>query len=215
MCGRGDVDYSARKIREAFADLGELEINIDLTAPRHNVSPTDPVPVAHREDGHLRVDGVRWGTVEGKGRRPLLLVRSESVAHGSLASRTRGLVLFSKFYEWQGAKGTKRKPFAIAPIDGRILALAALVKRTISDDGEVTESCAIVTQPARGRLVEIHDRMPVLVDRAQLAAWLDPPARTDAALALALRDQEAIAASLEAFEEDPLAVARAARGVGR
>ena len=36
-----------------FAHLDELEVQVDLSSPRLNVSPTDPVPVVHREDGRL------------------------------------------------------------------------------------------------------------------------------------------------------------------
>ncbi|WP_394849536.1 SOS response-associated peptidase [Pendulispora brunnea] len=206
MCGRGDVDYSEKKIREAFADLGELDVHFDLSSPRHNVSPTDPVPVVHREDGHLKLDGMVWGTREERAasKRPILLVRAETVAKGSLASRTRGLVMFTKFYEWQGEKGTKRKPYAVRQKDGRILALAALCKRTVTSDGEVRESCTIITQPAAGPLVEIHDRMPVLVTDEHLATWLDPSTKTDAALHLVQTIQPAD--SLEPYPEDPLKV---------
>ncbi|WP_394829719.1 SOS response-associated peptidase [Pendulispora albinea] len=213
MCGRGDVDYSAKKIREAFANLGELEVHFELAAPRHNVSPTDPVPVVRREGAHLTLDAVPWGVRDPKSnaKRPVTLVRAESVEHGSLASRARGLVVFSKFYEWQGEKGQKRRPYAVAALDRRLLALAALCKRTVTDQGEVLESCTIITQPALGPLVEIHDRMPVLVPPAHFGTWLDPEAKTDAALTLVRAEAPQLADALEPFPEDPYVLAHGPR----
>src|SRR5438309_9919450 len=100
MCGRGDISYDDEDVREALSALREVEIHIELASPRHNVSPTEPVPVVRREGEHVHVEGLRWGTRDpsGKSKAPLLLVRSESVAKGSLANRVRGIVLFSKFY---------------------------------------------------------------------------------------------------------------------
>ncbi|WP_083632647.1 SOS response-associated peptidase family protein [Chromohalobacter japonicus] len=40
------------------------------------------------------------------------------------------------------------------------------------EDGSL--GCAIITEPARGRAQEMHDRMPLILDDASLEPWLDP-----------------------------------------
>jgi len=165
MCGRGDVSYSEMEVREALAALGESDIHIDLSSAQHDVRPTQPVPVARPVGPHLRLDPIVWRArgPTSKSKAPLLLVRAESVANGALASRERGVVLFTRFYEWQGEKGTKRKPYAARDPRAPILALAALISSALLPDGEVREACTIITQPALGALIPIHDRMPLLV----------------------------------------------------
>jgi len=84
-----------------LAALGEIDIHIDLSSAQHDVRPTQPVPVARPVGPHLRLDPIVWGArgPTSNSKAPLLLVRAESVANGSLASRERGVVLFSRFYE--------------------------------------------------------------------------------------------------------------------
>ncbi len=132
MCGRGDVSYDDQDVREAFAAVGDVEIHIDLSSPHHDVRPTERVPVARLAGTRLRLEPVVWGTrdTSSTSRAPLLLVRAESVEKGALASRERGLVLFSRFYEWHGPKGTKRKAFAARGPHAPILPLAALISST-------------------------------------------------------------------------------------
>jgi len=162
--------------------------------------------------GSQHVLPIVWGArgPTSKSKAPLLLVRVESVANGSLASRERGLVLFSRFYEWKGEKGTRRDPYAARDPHAPILALAALISSAILPDGEVREACTIITQPALGALIPIHDRMPLLVPPAAFRSWLDPTAQTRDVLEMVRRDEEQ-AASLIVSPEDPERVAREAR----
>ena len=41
-------------------------------------------------------------------------------------------------------------------------------------DGELVESCTILTTEANELLRPIHDRMPVILDRKDYDLWLDP-----------------------------------------
>ncbi|HLK37571.1 MAG TPA: SOS response-associated peptidase family protein, partial [Polyangiaceae bacterium] len=44
----------------------------------------------------------------------------------------------------------------------------------VSKDGEVIESCAILTQPSRPPVEAVHDRMPLVLEPGAWDAWLDP-----------------------------------------
>ena len=48
--------------------------------------------------------------------------------------------------------------------------------------GNPLESCVLLTQPAHGRVAELHHRMPVVVPDDVLERWLDPAAPDPEAL---------------------------------
>ena len=71
-----------------------------------------------------------------------------------------------------------------------LLALAGLWERWRAPDGARLETCVIVTTAAAPELAQIHDRMPVLIPRADHAAWLDAGTPLAAITALAGRGLE-------------------------
>jgi hypothetical protein len=68
------------------------------------------------------------------------------------------------------------------PKVGHKLALAGVWDRWTSRDGEVVDSCAILTQPALPPASEIHDRMPIVLLAEAWDRWLDPAERDVASL---------------------------------
>jgi putative SOS response-associated peptidase YedK len=76
-------------------------------------------------------------------------------------------------FEWQRRDGAKQ-PYYIRLKDGRPFAIAGLWDRWHSPEGEVVESCTILTTEANAVVRPIHDRMPVIVDPADYERWLDP-----------------------------------------
>ena len=58
--------------------------------------------------------------------------------------------------------------------------LAGLHERWLSPEGEVLDTCTIITAEACPSLRSIHDRMPVIVPPVEYARWLDP-SNTDVA----------------------------------
>jgi putative SOS response-associated peptidase YedK len=82
-------------------------------------------------------------------------------------------VVTDGFFEWQKRDGAKQ-PYYIRLKDGRPFAFAGLWDRWHSPEGEVVESCTILTTAANAVVRPIHDRMPVIVDPADYGSWLDP-----------------------------------------
>ncbi len=162
-------------LREAFglSDVPEF-------APRYNLAPSQPTAVV-RVPGKL--EWLQWGLVpfwadDRKIAHKLALARSETVfsmpAFREAIRRRRCLVVVTSFFEWQRAGKTAAVPFLFERSDRKPFALAAVWERWISKDGEVVESCAILTQKARWPIDAVHDRMPVLMDREAGARWIDP-----------------------------------------
>jgi len=79
----------------------------------------------------------------------------------------------SGFYEWGDAARGRRQPYFIRASEAPLLAFAGLWERWRTADGQTLETCVIVTTDANAALAAIHDRMPLLVGRAEQAVWLD------------------------------------------
>ena len=101
--------------------------------------------------------------------------------------RRRCLIPASGFYEWSEPRGGRKRPYFIRPSDEPLFALAGLWERWRTPTGEKLETCVIVTTDASPKLVQIHDRMPLLIPRDAQALWLDPRSSVEDVLKLAER----------------------------
>jgi putative SOS response-associated peptidase YedK len=178
MCGRYASFLPAESVARLFRVTGPLP----NAPPSWNVAPTRDAMVVrrHPETGERRLDMLRWGLVphftkDLKAARRPINARAETVAtsgmfRGALAAR-RCIVPADAFYEWQ-VLGAGKQPYAIARVDGQPMAFAGLWEGWRSSDGEVLRSYTIVTTTANATLRPLHERMPVVLEQADWAAWL-------------------------------------------
>jgi putative SOS response-associated peptidase YedK len=199
MCGRTALTASPEDLRVAFG-LDEAP----RIAPHYNVPPSQPLYVirAATSTGGAagrKLEAMRWGLVPWWAKDPsvghkLALARVETAdktpAFRDAIRRRRCLVAVDGFYEWQRQGKKASLPFVVRRADGKPFALAGVWDRWVSKDGEVIESCAIVTQPARPPVDGIHDRMPLVLTPARWTQWLDASATSAEALAPLLEPQE-------------------------
>ena len=177
MCGRFALFC---QLAELVRQFGLNEFPSDL-APRYNIAPGQLVAVisAPRPDWR-RLSLMRWGLIPHWTKEPprgarLINARGETVtekpAFRSCFQERRCLVPASGFYEWQ-RRGGKRRPHFIASPNGDVLALAGLWDRWRTPDGTIVESCSIITTDANRTMASVHERMPVIIEPADHAAWL-------------------------------------------
>ena len=195
MCGRYSLTTPAEAMRRLFGFAGPLP---NLPA-RYNIAPTQHVPIVRLDREAMReLKSVRWGLIPfwakdaAIGNR-LINARAEGLAEKPsfrAAFRARRcLVPADGFYEWQATPRGKR-PYRIglrggAPEALPLFAFAGLWEHWAkAPDGIAVESCTIVTTEANELLRPIHERMPVILAAEDYAAWLDPAAPAEAALAL-------------------------------
>jgi putative SOS response-associated peptidase YedK len=110
------------------------------------------------------------------------MVRSESLSRGAFASsfrRRRCILVADGFYEWQ-REGKTRIAHYIHKIDESPLAMAGIWD--LDSSGEAG-TCAVITRSAVAPLIDLHDRMPATVARADYDRWLDPRVQEPAELA--------------------------------
>ena len=177
MCGRYELSSHPAAIALAFGLPFPPEIG-----PRYNIAPTQQVPIIRESaNGTRELVQVRWGLVPRWARGPsigarMINARAETVAtRGAFRNafaRHRCLVPVSGFYEWRKTRSGKT-PMHIGMADARPFGLAGLYERWLSPEGEVLDTCAIITTNACESLRDVHDRMPVIVPTADYARWLD------------------------------------------
>lgn len=191
MCGR----YAAAKDTATLVTEFEVETVVDpAPEPSYNVAPTDRVAlVVDRpgEDGHVQrqLRAARWGLVPSWATDPRIGARminarweqaAAKPAFRAAFARRRCLLPADGYFEWYtpaaGPAGRPRKqPYFIHRADGADLALAGLYEFwRPSPQDEWLVTVAVLTRDAVGPLAAIHARMPVVVDPAEYAAWLDP-----------------------------------------
>ncbi len=178
MCGR----YANHiKERGSWSDiLGDWPGSNELG---YNVAPTQTVPVLlkNRVTQKIDVKGMRWGLLPSWSREPntqyaTFNARSETMAEKptfKTAWRQSQTCLLPAigYYEWKGPKGNKQ-PYFIKMRSDEPLVMAGLWDYWQKDNQSVF-SCTIITHPSQDELIEIHGRMPVLLERFHAEAWLN------------------------------------------
>jgi putative SOS response-associated peptidase YedK len=194
MCGRFVITSPPEALRRIFGYLEQPNF-----PPRHNIAPTQPVPVVIVEHGARHFRLMRWGLVpswvkDPRGFTLLINARSETVkdkpAFKNAIRRRRCLIPADGYYEWQASDGRKR-PFFIHRRDGDPFGLAGLAETWIGPNGEEVDTVAIVTAPASADLAVLHHRVPVTITPGDFERWLDCRADdADAVMALLVSPRE-------------------------
>lgn len=175
MCGRFIIELTPDLVKKVF---GIIEVP-DWPA-RYNVAPSQLVPVIREAaDGSRRLTMMRWGLVPSWAKEPgdgLINARSET-AHEKPSFRhalrqRRCIIPSSGFIEWAKADG-KKLPFYVRMADGAPMPFAGLWEAWRSPDGQMLETCTILTTMANAKVAPIHDRMPVILHPDEFGLWLD------------------------------------------
>jgi len=194
MCGR--FDQHTLPYRYAGYIDALLRAAPDEPSLRYNVAPQTRAWVARTtREGARELTPLLWGLVPWFAEDPKKAVkpinaRCETVGSRpmfrELIARRRCVVPVDGFYEWQKTSGG-RLPYYIRMADDAPMLLAGLWDRWRRDDAEPIESFTILTTPSNPMIAPLHDRMPAIVDRADLERWLDVKEQDAAAAAALLR----------------------------
>jgi len=206
VCGRVTLLTPPERLASCF---GAVPVEIQPWSRRYNVAPgadllgvvdprSGPAPTPRRP---VELRSFRWGVrlPGGSGHAAGRLVynaRSETVASRPLfatAYRHRRIVVpVDGFFEWE-RRGKDRQPYYFVRRDGDPLALAGLwIDALPTGGGPVSghqdaananandiPACVVVTAGASADMGGVHDRMPVVLERAGWEAWLDPGTAPD------------------------------------
>jgi putative SOS response-associated peptidase YedK len=182
MCGRATLTSPIEDVVELFGAAA-----IDVGPPRFNIAPGQPILTVRRGvQSQRELVLLKWGLVprwakaeEAKklgGR--CIQARAESVltapAFRDAFKEHRCLVVVDGFYEWKTLRDGRRVPHHVRPSSSsKLFAIAGLWDRWKTPEGEVIETCAVVTTTAQGKIRDLHDRMPLVVGRNGWTTWLE------------------------------------------
>jgi putative SOS response-associated peptidase YedK len=178
MCGR----FTLTVTPETLAHLFRL-LEAALPRPRYNIAPTQAVAVVRQapdQPGRV-LDFMRWGLIppwaeDARIGNRLINARSETVAEKpafrSAFRRKRCLIPADSFFEWKKENG--KQPYCIRLKDGAPFAFAGLWESWKNPEGQIVESCTLLTTTANEVVRPIHERMPVILEPAVYDTWLDP-----------------------------------------
>lgn len=166
MCGRytlacPDEESLIRGL--PFDEFSETRIEF---RPRYNIAPGQRCPVVYLEGARAVLVDALWGFARSGGGM-LINARSETAEQTAKfrdAFRIgRCVVPADGFFEWR-KEGRVNQPYLFCRDDGSLLLMAGLW-----EGGRYV----ILTEDSQGEVVNIHDRMPVLLSREHAQQWLD------------------------------------------
>jgi putative SOS response-associated peptidase YedK len=180
MCGRFTNQYTWEELHALYSlsDVSSPQSNFQ---PRYNVAPTDTMPVVRLKDGKRELAVMKWGLVPSSSKdatdgAKMINARAETVAEKpafrSAFRHRRCLVTADGFYEWQKLSPKEKQPWFITTKNKEPFAFAGLYEWWIPREGARLETFTIITTTPNAVCKPIHDRMPVVLDRAAWKAWL-------------------------------------------
>lgn len=164
MCGRFHVDFSMEN---------EIRVMLGLDMPPvvlpacGDIRPSEKALILLDERYGMDAESMIWGFPQYTGKGLLINARAETAAEkfmfkDSLLNR-RCVIPASWFYEWNPAKEKvtfKRK-------NNPVMYMAGIYQRY--EDGN---HFVILTTNANESMRPVHDRMPVILEKQELEAWM-------------------------------------------
>ena len=179
MCGRYAL-YGPRK--RTRADEAYFS-HVDEFPGSWNVTPMHSMPIVRLRDGDVERLTARWSLLPSWSKEEKIKfsthnARAETVTtaatyRGPYRRKQRCLVPAAGFYEWKLLDGGGKQPFHMVGADGDLLVFAGLWDSWRRPDGETLTTFTVVTTEPSEMMSRIHDRMPVILEPADYAAWLD------------------------------------------
>ena len=186
MCGRyllrnapDDTDLTWREYYEG--------INGWFTVPRFNICPSQECIVLRYINDELVCDTLKWGFKPAWSKyQPLINAKAENLFESKMFKNSilnkRCLIVADGFYEPKGPSSQKSRPWHLFEYeDQRVFSMAGIW---------VEDGFAILTNEPNAQVVDIHSRMPHIIEGENRASWLNPKLKEEAELRILLEAQE-------------------------
>ncbi len=172
MCGRYYIDdETAKEIEKIVRQVSEKYSH------KGDVYPTNQVPVVYNKQESLSCENMIWGYPNFKNKGVIINARSETVKAKRTFSDSvlhrRCIIPAAGFYEWDKAKNK----IAFQRKDNRILFMGGIWKAY-----EEEKRFVILTTGANASVSMVHERMPLILEPAELEDWIFDDTFTDFAI---------------------------------
>ena len=154
--------------------------------PSWNVGPLQHLYAVNQHDATRTLDRYRWGLVPSWSKDPSIANRLFNARGETVAEKPSFRSAFAKrpcavpvdgFYEWDHRAGRQKQPHYFTRRDGEPLILAGLYEfwrdPELASDAAALQTCTIITTAPGDDMDELHDRMPVVLERDDLDRWLN------------------------------------------
>ncbi len=183
MCGRFTITLEPAFFQQEL-DLGKVPSE---WTPRYNTAPSQDIP-AVTNPAVRDVEMLRWGLIPSWAKDPkigfrMINARSETIqeklSYRNAFKQHRCLILADGFFEWQKSsqKGIPKRPFYFQLASSTPFAFAGIWETWRPPEGDAVRTCSIITCPPNDLVADVHNRMPVVLDKTTCWSWLaDQPA---------------------------------------
>lgn len=181
MCGRFTLTASIEEIIDRF-DIQSF-LNEEWFAPSYNIAPSQLVLAVINDGSSNRMGFLKWGLVPPWANDPsignkMINARAETITEKpsfrNAFKKKRCLVIADSFYEWKRHSDKTKTPMRIILKSNELFAMAGLWEGYKAPDGKVLYSCSVITTGPNELMKNIHDRMPVILNREDEPTWLNP-----------------------------------------
>lgn len=186
MCGRFSRHATWEEYRGYLTTFVPVKGQPNLPKA-YNIAPSQDIHLVRNRDGEAIMDVARWGLFPHWAKKEQFKDSSfpkpinatiEKVATSGMfklpLKRGRCLALADGYYEWKGPKGNKQ-PYYIYLPDNVPFVFAGLCALWRDPDDETNKifSTAVMTMPAAEATIDLHPRMPIILNDDAIAEWID------------------------------------------
>jgi len=154
----------------------DASMQIDLP-PSYNVAPGQDCPIIISKNRKMQV--MRWGLVPSWSKSDSGFANrinacaetlTEKSSYRPIIARGRCAIPADGFYEWQKPF---KQPFFFRLRGDKPFAFAGLCDAWEKPDGSTLKTFTLITTSPNKLVGQIHDRMPAILERNDIAGWLD------------------------------------------
>lgn len=176
MCGRYSLNKSKTELEERF----QAEMMPDFK-PRYNIAPTQLIPVITSQSPK-GFSFFYWGITPDFGQnkpvaQKLINARSETVKEKvtfkNSFEKRRCIIPADSFFEWKRLGKKTKIPYRFTLKDEELFAFAGIWEEFETVTGESHHTFLILTTSPNKLVTEVHDRMPVILNKEMEKKWLD------------------------------------------
>ncbi|MEC1262959.1 SOS response-associated peptidase [Bacillus swezeyi] len=181
MCGRFTLFSEFDHIIARFA-IDQMIAKEEYT-PSYNIAPSQQILAVINDGSKNRLGRLQWGFIppwskDEKIGYNMINARAETLSEKPsfrkpLVSK-RCIIPADGFYEWKRIDAKTKQPMRIKLKSNGLFSFAALWEKWQPANGKPVYTCTVITTKPNDLMKDIHDRMPVILNRDGEKEWLHP-----------------------------------------
>ena len=175
MCGR----FASFKNQEKLKNIFDLKNKKDKIFSSYNISPGQNISVIFNYEFHNYVLPSYWGYsfINNETNKKQLVINSrlETINNKMLFKESflkrKCIIPINGYYEWK-TENNDKIPYYIQLGDGELIFLAGIWRKEIINNQKTRVFC-IITKEASNSIIDIHDRMPFILNANNATKYLE------------------------------------------